>query len=313
VSIHPQLGSLPPSLSLPSRRAIKKLDTTFLDSRRRGLETYLQTLVSETFLSRYPHVLPLVSLFISDETYRRSSNEINRQVDRLLHPFKKKPSLSKLTNAVNKVTSSPMLPQQQRLVSLDSASSEEEEQELDLLLKLLDELFDLRDHGQWLRRQLAHILSQLLGDRVSRKVAEGVAWLTSPDQVSQNCRDLINTIWPGGVRPHHGNREGEELGEEEDEEGGGERVKMLRSVLVRSKLIGTVPDDLRRLLGSRRTTQGMARLSHLLQDKSLNSWLCLRLFEAILQTLFPSHSLSPALRSLRQQLHNTGGTTRWPP
>ena len=68
-----------------------------------------------------------------------------------------------------------------------------------------------------------------------------------------------NTIWPGGVRPHHGNREGEELGEEEDEEGGGERVKMLRSVLVRSKLIGTVPDDLRRLLGSRRTTQGMAR------------------------------------------------------
>ena len=70
---------------------------------------------------------------------------------------------------------------------------------------------------------------------------------------------LRNTIWPGGVRPHHGNREGEELGEEEEEEGGVERVKMLRSVLVRSKLIGTVPDDLRRLLGSRRTTQGMAR------------------------------------------------------
>ncbi|CAI8057495.1 Sorting nexin-13 [Geodia barretti] len=307
------LGSLPPSLSLPSRRAIKKLDRAFLDSRRRGLESYLQTLVSETFLSRYPHALPLVSLFISDETYRRSSNEINRQVDRLLHPFRKSPPLSKLTNTLNKVTSSPMLPQRQRLASPDSASSEEEEQELDLLLKLLDELFDLRDHGQWLRRQVAHILSQLLGDRVSRKVAEGVAWLTSPDQVSQNCRDLINTIWPGGVRPHHGNREGEELGEEEEEEGGVERVKMLRSVLVRSKLIGTVPDDLRRLLGSRRTTQGMARLSHLLQDKALNSWLCLRLFEAILQTLFPSHSLSPALRSLRQQLHNTGGTTRWLP
>lgn len=66
----------------------------------------------------------------------------------------------------------------------------QEDQDLDLLLRLLDALFDLRDHGQWLRRQLAHILSQLLGDRVSRKVAEGVAWLTSPEQVSQYIRDL---------------------------------------------------------------------------------------------------------------------------
>lgn len=62
---------------------------------------------------------------------------------------------------------------------------------MDLLLRVLDELFDLRDHGQWLRRQLAHMLSQLLGDRVSRKVAEGVAWLTGPEQVSQYIRDIM--------------------------------------------------------------------------------------------------------------------------
>ena len=61
---------------------------------------------------------------------------------------------------------------------------------MDLLLGLLDEVFELREHGQWLRRQLAHILSQLLGDRVSRKVADGVSWLTSPQQVSQFCRNL---------------------------------------------------------------------------------------------------------------------------
>ena len=71
-----------------------------------------------------------------------------------------------------------------------------------------------------------------------------------------------NTIWPGGVRPHHGSKE--EL-DEGEEEGRGERERMLRSVLVRAKLIGTVPDDLRRLLGSRRTTQGMARFVQCLQ------------------------------------------------
>ena len=66
-----------------------------------------------------------------------------------------------------------------------------------------------------------------------------------------------NTIWPGGVRPHHhGDGEGVELGTEGEEE----RGRSLRAVLARAKLIGSVPDDLRRLLGTRRTTQGMARL-----------------------------------------------------
>ena len=64
-----------------------------------------------------------------------------------------------------------------------------------------------------------------------------------------HCR---NTIWPGGVRPGGGEGEGE--GEEE-----GDRVQLLRCVLARAKLIGSVPDDLRRLLGTRRTTQGLSR------------------------------------------------------
>ena len=54
-----------------------------------------------------------------------------------------------------------------------------------------------------------------------------------------------------------------EDGEWEGEEGGGEgeeRERILRSVLARAKMIGSVPDELRRLLGAKRTTQGMARL-----------------------------------------------------
>lgn len=61
---------------------------------------------------------------------------------------------------------------------------------MDLLMALLDEIFDLRKQGQWLRRQLAHMLSQLIGDRVSRKMVDTVDWLTSPEQVAEYCRDL---------------------------------------------------------------------------------------------------------------------------
>ena len=67
-----------------------------------------------------------------------------------------------------------------------------------------------------------------------------------------------NAVWPGGVRPSQ--KEGGERGERRERgEGEGERERLLRCVLARSKLIGSVPDDLRRLLGTRRTTQGMAR------------------------------------------------------
>ena len=68
------------------------------------------------------------------------------------------------------------------------------------------------------------------------------------------------TIWPGGIRPSQTDRD---EGWEGDGEGeGGEGVQMLRSVLARAKLIGSVPDDLRRLLGARRTTHGMGRCLH---------------------------------------------------
>ena len=67
---------------------------------------------------------------------------------------------------------------------------QEEEVPLRVLLVLLDEVFDLRDQGQWLRRQLTILLKQLAGDKLSRKVVETIDWLTSPEQVAEYIRDL---------------------------------------------------------------------------------------------------------------------------
>ena len=62
-------------------------------------------------------------------------------------------------------------------------------------------------------------------------------------------------MWPGGIRPSP-QEDGHVLAEEEEEE---EKLQCLRSVMARAKLIGSVPDELRRVLGSRPTTHGMAR------------------------------------------------------
>ena len=67
---------------------------------------------------------------------------------------------------------------------------------LRVLLVLLDEVFDLREQGQWLRRQLTILLKQLAGDKLSRKVVETIDWLTSPEQVAEYIRDLRYMLHP---------------------------------------------------------------------------------------------------------------------
>jgi len=127
-------------------------------------------------------------------------------------------------------------------------TNEEEEDSVPLrvLLVLLDEVFDLRDQGQWLRRQLTILLKQLAGDKLSRKVVESIDWLTSPEQVAEYIRDLSNTLWPGGfpacsqpLPP--------------------DSTRAIRATLARAKLIGSIPDDLKRFIGGDRTAKGMAR------------------------------------------------------
>ena len=58
------------------------------------------------------------------------------------------------------------------------------------MLVVLDEVFDLRNPSQWLRRQLAALLKQLVGGKINRRIAETLEWLTSPEQVADCIRDL---------------------------------------------------------------------------------------------------------------------------
>ena len=84
----------------------------------------------------------------------------------------------------------------------------------------------------------------------------------------QSCPFALhrNIVWPGGYRPApattHRNwtEEGEGEGEGEEEgEGEGERAEAVRCLLARAKLIGSIPDELRTLLGTNPTSHGMAR------------------------------------------------------
>ena len=70
-------------------------------------------------------------------------------------------------------------------------------------------------------------------------------------------------MWPNGMRlPHTPSATGDDnVFTDEEKRRKEENLQCLRSVLARAKLIGSVPDELRRVLGSRPTMHGMARLS----------------------------------------------------
>ena len=58
----------------------------------------------------------------------------------------------------------------------------------------MDEVFDLRSKDQWFRRRIVLFLRQILkamfGDIVNRRIVDFVAYITSPDQVSNYIKSV---------------------------------------------------------------------------------------------------------------------------
>ena len=109
-------------------------------------------------------------------------------------------------------------------------SQDEDSLPVDIMLILLDELFDLRADSQWLRRQLPTLLKQLAGDKLSRKVVGYSDWFVSSEQVACYLRDFRATMWPNGKLAPSKPQQSVEM-------------KALRSLLARAKLIGNLPGN----------------------------------------------------------------------
>ena len=73
-----QVGIVPPPL--PATYSFHKLDPQLLEGRREALQSYLQKVVSEAFLTAHPQALAPIILFLSQEMYSHSSTELTRKV-----------------------------------------------------------------------------------------------------------------------------------------------------------------------------------------------------------------------------------------
>ena len=154
------------------------------------------------------------------------------------------------------------------LLTMDTVCLQEDSG-LAILLTLLNEVFDVSVGDQWLRRQLSVILRQLLAsavsDKMGRRIAEVLDSYSSAERITDTIAQMRwvvqgivgctkrqewccyrEALWPSGYLT-------------EARKPCSQETKLLMALLARSKLIGSVPDDLRRLLGPATTSNGISR------------------------------------------------------
>ncbi|XP_014677550.1 PREDICTED: sorting nexin-13-like, partial [Priapulus caudatus] len=331
---HPPLNGL----ALPGKKTFNNLDKDFLEKRRKDLNRYLQALLCPDMLRANPGLLELVSQFLEQGSYEKCKGELARKVDTIVKPLKK--SVKSVSRAVTAVPeniyggvrtvsgglgrmSGNMKDGLTRMLNMrasgvpgvrpgqfyDScrvAASIDAECDdnipLRILLLLMDEVFDLQSRNQWLRRRIVAFAHQLVkatfGDMINRRIVEYVGWMTGADQVARAVRAARDAFWTNGAPV--------EAAPPRDA-----AAKMRTRVIARARLLGSMPDELRALVGNETTKHGVERVFDIFQVRELNRRLVYTLLEGLLETLFPDnkfqeifrkiHGESPRVKAKQQQ------------
>uniref|UniRef100_A0A673GBC2 Sorting nexin C-terminal domain-containing protein n=1 Tax=Sinocyclocheilus rhinocerous TaxID=307959 RepID=A0A673GBC2_9TELE len=102
-----------------------------------------------------------------------------------------------------------------------------------VMLLLMDEVFDLKERNQWLRRNIKNLLQQLIkatyGDTINRKIVDHVDYMTSPEQVSDYVKRFRDSYWPNGILAETPPRRDKSL-------------RMRTRVAAKTTLLGIMPD-----------------------------------------------------------------------
>jgi sorting nexin-13 len=144
--------------------------------------------------------------------------------------------------------------------------------------------------SQWFRRSFTTTVQQLIratyGDRLSLKIVTHVDKMTSSEQIADYLSTVIHYLWPDGTRAKPGPERAEAM-------------QMRTKMVARAKLLGTIPDDLRRIIGTNTTHTGLSQVFDMFQHRKLNKRMVYCFLERLLLTLFPDNQLGDTFKTLR--------------
>ncbi|XP_044285300.1 sorting nexin-13 isoform X4 [Varanus komodoensis] len=281
-----QIENLANLLKLPGKKTFNNMDREFLEKRKKDLNSYLQLLLAPEVMKAYPALAHYVYDFLENKAYSKGKGDFAR----------KEPPLMQKTYVDPKHCR----------VAAHLDDNVEDNVPLKIMLLLMDEIFDLKERNQWLRRNIKNLLQQLIramhGYTINKKIVDHVHWMTSPEQVADAVKRFRDAFWPNGILaeavPRRDNA-----------------IRMRTRIASKTKLLGMMPDELKHILGAETTRKGILRVFEMFQHTQLNKRMVFVFLEGFLETLFPAkefpdlfkklHSRSKQMERYKQRLQST--------
>uniref|UniRef100_F1MNW3 Sorting nexin-13 n=2 Tax=Bos TaxID=9903 RepID=F1MNW3_BOVIN len=281
-----QFENLSSILKLPGKKTFNNMDRDFLEKRKKDLNAYLQLLLTPEMMKASPALAHYVYDFLENKAYSKGKGDFARKVPPLIPKTDSDPEHCR--------------------VSAQLDDTVDDNIPLRVMLLLMDEVFDLKERNQWLRRNIKNLLQQLIratyGDTINRKIVDHVDWMTSPEQVADLVKRFRDAFWPNGI-----------LAETIPCRDKG--IRMRTRVAGKTKLLSIMPDELKHIIGAETTRKGILRVFEMFQHNQLNRRMVYVFLEGFLETLFPQykfrelfnklHSRSKQMQKYKQKLQTT--------
>lgn len=335
-----QFENLSSILKLPGKKTFNNMDRDFLEKRKKDLNAYLQLLLTPEMMKASPALAHCVYDFLENKAYSKGKGDFARKMDTFVNPLRN--SMRNVSNAVKSLPDSlaegvtkmsdnvgrmserlgqdikqsffkvpPLItktdsdPEHCR-VSAQLDDNVDDNIPLRVMLLLMDEVFDLKERNQWLRRNIKNLLQQLIratyGDTINRKIVDHVDWMTSPEQVADSVKRFRDAFWPNGILA-------------ETVPCRDKAIRMRTRIAGKTKLFAIMPDELKHIIGAETTRKGILRVFEMFQHNQLNRRMVYVFLEGFLETLFPQykfrelfnklHSRSKQMQKYKQKLQST--------
>uniref|UniRef100_A0AAZ3SRR9 Sorting nexin 13 n=1 Tax=Oncorhynchus tshawytscha TaxID=74940 RepID=A0AAZ3SRR9_ONCTS len=325
-----QFENLMSILKLPGKKTFNNMDRDFLEKRKKDLNAYLQLLLNPEMMKACPTLVHYVYDFLENKQYSKGKGDFARKMDTFVNPLRS--SMRNVSNAVKRLPDSlaegmntaadnmgrmseklgqdikqsmfkvpPLLPKsdvdpEHCRVSAQLDDNVDDNIPLRVMLLLMDEVFDLKERNQWLRRNIKNLLQQLIratyGDTINRSLI-----ISSGDRHTHT-----DSYWPNGILAESPPRRDK-------------NIRMRTRVAAKTNLLGIMPDELKHIIGADTTRKGILRVFDMFQHGPMNRRLVYVLLEGFLETMFPQykfpelfvklHSRSPRTARYTQKLKST--------
>uniref|UniRef100_A0A4W5KQG8 Sorting nexin 13 n=1 Tax=Hucho hucho TaxID=62062 RepID=A0A4W5KQG8_9TELE len=337
-----QFENLTSILKLPGKKTFNNMDRDFLEKRKKDLNSYLQVRVTAVYwmVKACPTLVHYVYDFLENKQYSKGKGDFARKMDTFVNPLRS--SMRNVSNAVKGLPDSlaggmnkaadnmgrmseklgqdikqsvfkvpPLLPKsgidpEHCRVSAQLDDNVDDNIPLRVMLLLMDEVFDLKERNQWLRRNIKNLLQQLIratyGDTINRKIVDHVDFMTAPEQVADYVKKFRDSYWPNGILAESPPRRDK-------------NIRMRTRVAAKTNLLGIMPDELKHIIGADTTRKGILRVFDMFQHGPMNRRLVYVLIEGFLETMFPHykfpelfvklHSRSPRTARYTQKVKST--------